>query len=116
MSARSEKIGEEIKKELGRIISEEMNDPRIKGIISVTKVKASEDLDYAKAYISVLGADKKEVLKSLKTASGFIRKLVAKNVDLRNTPEILFELDESMEYGEHISNILKDVMKDVKPD
>lgn len=109
-SSRAEKIGEEIKRELSKIISKEIHDPRVKGIVSVTKVKATEDLDYAKAYISVLGADKKQVLQALKSAAGYIRTLLAKKVALRSTPEIIFELDESMEYGEHIGNILKQVM------
>ncbi len=112
---RMERIDEEFKKEISSIISYELKNPNVTGIISVTKVKVTTDLKYAKVSVSILNSKNiKETLAGLKKSSGFIRSELAKRVNLRNTPEIIFELDDSMEYGARIDNILKDIMKDIK--
>ena len=117
MSAnRLEKINEELKKELSQIISFEIKDPRVTGIISVTKVSVTQDLKYAKVYISTMNKEKLEVIKGLKSASGYLRSEISRRINLRYTPELIFELDDSMEYGAHIQNVLKDIMKDIKPE
>ena len=106
-------IDEEYRKELSNIISYKLKNPNITGMISVTKVKVTNDLKYAKVYISILNSkNKKQTIEALKKSSGFIRNELAKNINLRNTPEIIFELDESLEYGAKIDSILKDIMKD----
>lgn len=113
---RMEKVNEELKREIGHIISLELNNSAFKkGLISVTKVSTSPDLKFAKVYVSMINVgDKKDVLKALKKSSGFVRTEIAKKVNLKYTPEIIFEFDESIEYGDRIDNILKDITKDLK--
>lgn len=114
---RFERINEELKKEISHIISFELNNPNVTGLISVTKCKITPDLKYAKVYVSILNAkNTKQTLASLKQSSGYIRTEIAKRINLRITPELIFELDDSMEYGAKIDSILKDIMKDIKPD
>lgn len=113
---RINRIDEEMKKELSHIIGTKLKNPNITGIISVTKVKVTPDLKFAKVYISIINSkSKKNTLAAIKKASGFIRTEIAKTINLRTTPELIFELDDSMEYGARIDSILKDIMKDVKP-
>ena len=80
-------------------------------MISVTKVKVTPDLKYAKVYISILNCKNiEETLQGLKKSSGFIRTELAKRINLRNTPELTFEIDDSMEYGARIDSILKEIL------
>ena len=107
------RIGEEYKKELSQIIDRELKDPSITGMISVTKVKVTNDLKYAKIYISILNSkDEKATIEGLKKSSGFIRTELAKRINLRNTPELIFEIDDSIEYGAKIDSILKEILPD----
>ncbi len=116
-NARFERINEELKKEISHIISYELNNPNVTGLISVTKAKITPDLKYAKVYVSILNSKNiKETLAGLKKSSGYIRTEIAKRINLRITPELIFELDDSMEYGAKIDSILKDIMKDIKPE
>lgn len=110
-SNRMDKINEELKKELSVIIDNNLKNPHITGMISVTKVKTSPDLRYARVYISLLNCKNvKETLDGLKSASGFMRTELARRVNLRYTPELRFEIDDSMEYGARIENILKEII------
>ena len=110
-SNRMDKINEELKKELSVIIDNNLKNPHITGMISVTKVKTSPDLRYARVYISLLNCKNiKETLDGLKSASGFMRTELARKVNLRYTPELRFEIDDSMEYGARIENILKEII------
>ena len=109
---RLNRINEELKKEISHIISFELKNPDVTGLISVTKVKITPDLKYAKVYVSMLNSKNKEkTLEGLKKSAGYIRSGVAKTVNLRITPELVFEEDDSMEYGEKIDKILKDLNK-----
>ncbi|MBR3163368.1 MAG: 30S ribosome-binding factor RbfA [Clostridia bacterium] len=109
------RIDEEFKKEISQIINYELKNPNVTGMISVTKVKVTSDLSYAKVAVSILNSKNiKETLAGLKKSSGYIRSELAKRINLRNTPEIIFELDDSLEYGAKIDSILKDIMKDIK--
>ena len=113
---RFERINEEYRKEISTIIDNKLKNPNVTGLISVTKVKVTTDLKFAKVYVSILNSKNiKDTLAGLKKSAGFIRSELARTVNLRNTPEIIFELDESLEYGARIDSILKDIMKDVKP-
>lgn len=115
-NTRFERINEELKKEISHIINYELKNPNVTGLISVTKAKITPDLKYAKIYVSILNSKNlKETLAGLKKSSGFIRSEIAKRINLRITPELIFELDDSLEYGAKIESILKDIMKDVKP-
>ena len=105
------RIEEEYKKELSQIIGYELKNPNVTGLISVTKVKVTNDLKFAKVYVSVLNAKNvKDTIAGLKKSSGFIRSELARRVNLRNTPELIFELDDSLEYGAKIDTILKEIM------
>ena len=113
---RFNRVEEEMKKEISNIISYKLKNPDVTGLISVTKVKVTTDLKFAKVYVSILNAkNTKGTLRGLKQSAGFIRTELARTINLRNTPEIIFELDDSMEYGAKIDSILKEIMKDVKP-
>ena len=105
------RIDEEYKKELSQIIGYELKNPNVTGMISVTKVKVTKDLKFAKVYVSILNSKNiKDTLAGLKKSSGYIRSELAKRVNLRNTPELIFELDDSIEYGAKIDSILKEIM------
>ena len=114
-SNRMNKIDEELKKEISSIISTELKNPHLTGLISVSKVKTTPDLRYAKVYVTMINEkSKKENLSILKKSSGFIRSEIAKKINLRYTPELVFEFDESLEYGTRIDEILKKITKDLK--
>lgn len=111
MKNRMERVNEELKKEISLIIDNNLKNPNITGIISVTKVKTSPDLKHARVYISLIGSkSKKNTLEGIKNASGFIRCEIAKRINLRYTPELVFEVDDSMEYGDKIERILKEII------
>ena len=109
---RLNRIDEELKKELSQIISYELKNPEATGMISLTKVKITPDLKYAKVYVSILNSKNDEkTMEALKKSAGFMRSQIAKRVNLRITPELVFEKDDSMEYGMKIDAILKDLNK-----
>lgn len=111
-SIKNTRINGEVQRELSNIIRE-LKDPRVGIMTSVTAVEVTPDLKYCKAYISVFGDDetKAETLAGLKSAAGFIRRELARTVNLRNTPEIKFIMDESIEYGMRMSKLIDDVRK-----
>ena len=105
------RVDEELRKEISQVINYELKNPDVTGMVSVTKVKVTPDLKYAKVYVSILNSKNlKETMEGLKKSSGFIRSELARKINLRNTPEILFELDDSLEYGAKIDSILKEIM------
>jgi ribosome-binding factor A len=108
MSLRSNRVAEQMKKELGDIITRKLKDPRV-GFITVTDVAVTGDLQQAVVYISSLGNDREreETLKALTKAAGFIRTEIGQRIRLRRTPEITFEFDSSVEYGNKIDALLR---------
>lgn len=112
-SIKNTRINGEVQKELSTIIRNEIKDPRIHPMTSVMVVEVAPDLKTCKAYISVLGEKeaKEATIKGLNSAEGYIRRQLAKNLNLRNTPEIRFILDESIEYGVNMSKLIDDVTK-----
>ncbi|WP_379967323.1 30S ribosome-binding factor RbfA [Ectobacillus sp. sgz5001026] len=115
MKLRANRVGEQMKKEMSDIIGRKIKDPRI-GFVTVTDVQVSGDLQLAKVYISVLGDEeqKQNTLKGLAKAKGFIRSEIGQRIRLRKTPEITFEFDESIGYGNHIETLLHDINKQDK--
>ncbi len=113
---RAGRLAEEIRKITGNMLLFELKDPRLKGkMVSVSGVDVSDDGSYATVYLSVLGksisddADEKEkddILKAMKSASGVIRREIGKNIKLRHVPELSFKIDNSIEYGRHMSKII----------
>ena len=110
-SVKNTRINGEVLKELSNIIRSEIKDPRINPMTSVVAVEVAPDLKTCKAYISVLGDEKsqKDTITGLKSAEGYIRRQLAKTVNLRNTPEIRFILDQSIEYGINMSKLIDEV-------
>lgn len=111
------RINEEIQRELAALIPT-VKDPRVTGMISVTAVDTTPDLKYAKIYISVLDkSDCDQVLKGLKSASGWLRRELGRSLNLRNTPELSFVRDDSIDKGAHILDMLRDptVVKPANP-
>ena len=112
---RMTRINEEIQREISNIMRLELKDPRINTMASVLSVETTQDLKYAKVFISVLGDDaqKQEVMEGLKSPNGFIRKELARRINLRNTPELTFQLDESVEYAIKMSKLIDEVSKTI---
>lgn len=112
-STRQIRINDEILRETASIIRGELKDPRISGMVSVTKVDTTNDLKYSKIYVSVLGSDyaKKETLEGLKSCAGFVRKELARRINLRNTPELKFILDDSLDTAFKIDELIKEANK-----
>ena len=104
-SVKNTRINTEVQKVLAETIRGEIKDPRIAPLTSVVAVEVSPDLKTCKAFISVLGNDeeKEETMKGLNSAVGYIRRELAHSINLRNTPEITFILDDSIEYGVNMS-------------
>lgn len=110
---RISRISEEFKREISDIIINDLKDPRIAEFTSIVSVDVTKDLRYAKVYVSILGDEKKrnDTIAGLKSAAGYIRKEIGSRVKLRYTPEMLFELDKSIEHGVYISNLIRQANK-----
>lgn len=117
-SIKNVRINSEVQRELSGIIRNEVKDPRISPLTSVTSVLVAPDLKTCKAYISVLGDEDqaKETLAGLKNAEGFIRSQLARNLNLRNTPEIRFIWDQSIAYGVEMSRKIEELMEEQETD
>jgi len=110
-SVKNIRINTEVMHELSNIIRSEIKDPRVSILTSVTAAEVTPDLKFCKAYISVLGTDeeKKNTIKGLMSAEGYIRRALASGINLRNTPEITFILDDSIEYGVNMSKLINEI-------
>ena len=115
-SIKNTRINMEVQRELSELIRSGIKDPRIHPMTSVVAVEVTPDLKYCKAYVSVLGDEEagKATIEGLKSAEGYIRRELARRVNLRNTPEIKFILDQSIEYGVNMSKLIDEVTKDIK--
>lgn len=113
MGHRVNRVGEQMKKELGDIISRKIKDPRV-GFVTVTDVQVTGDLQQAKVYISVLGDEqqREDTLKGLAKAKGFIRTEIGQRIRLRKTPELIFEFDETMAYGNRINSLIHELHRE----
>jgi len=118
MTRRAERVSNLIRQEISILLQEQVNDPRLKSLISVTKVSTSDDLKNAKVFISVLGdnATRDEVLQGFGAASGFLRRELANRIRLRQIPELRFQFDDSIEYGTRILELLDKVSSDCVDD
>lgn len=107
---RIDMISEEIRREVDRIIREDMHDPRLGGTYCITRAEVTRDLRYAKMYVSILEDDKAAgVMSALKSAAGFIRRELGHNLSLRYTPELQFVHDQNIAYGVHIASVLRGI-------
>ena len=117
-SIKNTRINGEVKKELSRLISQEVKDPRISPWTTVTEVEVAPDLKSAKVYISVLGSEEEaaETKAGLKSAAPYLRSALAKTVNLRNTPELRFIMDQSIEYSIRMSQMIDEVNAGTRED
>ena len=109
MSRRSERTSKLIQREISRLLEREVNDPRLSKLISVTEVKLSPDLKYAKIFVSTLGSEinnKEEMLAGFNNASGFLRKELASHLKLKYTPQLSFHYDDSIERGARLLKLM----------
>lgn len=109
------RINEEIRREISEVINLGLKDPRVQDVlISIVAVDTTNDLKSAKVYVSVLAdeARKDDVMEGLKVAGGYIRREIARRINLRNTPELIFKLDNSIEYSAKMFKIIDDVVKE----
>ena len=114
-SIKNTRINMEVQRELSEIIRSGIKDPRIHPMTSVVSADVTPDLKYCKVYISVLGDEnaQKSTMEGLKSAEGFVRRELARRVNLRNTPELKFILDQSIEYGVNMSHLIDEVTREV---
>ena len=114
-SIKNTRINIEVQRELSEIIRSGIKDPRIHPMTSVVSADVTPDLKYCKVYISVLGDEnaQKSTMEGLKSAEGFVRRELARRVNLRNTPELKFILDQSIEYGVNMSHLIDEVTRDL---
>ena len=111
---RGGRINEEVRREVSNIIQNEIKDPRLTAMVSVTAVKVTKDLRYAKVFVSIFGKDEEEknnTFTELKNASGYIRKEIGIRINLRHNPQIIFDLYYSISYGMHIEGLIHKVNK-----
>ncbi|MGG7057651.1 30S ribosome-binding factor RbfA [Clostridium nigeriense] len=109
---RGGRINEEVRREISVILRDEIKDPRMTAMVSITSVKVSKDLKYAKVFVSIFGKneeEKNETFAALKSASGYVRREVGQRMNLRNTPQIIFELDDSISYSMRIEELIDKV-------
>ncbi|WP_330698463.1 30S ribosome-binding factor RbfA [Anaerocolumna sp. MB42-C2] len=115
-SIKNTRINGEVQRELSQLINREIKDPRINPMTSVVAVEVAPDLKHAKVYISVLGDEEsqKNTLAGLRSAAPYMRGQLARSINLRNTPELTFILDQSIEYGVNMSRLIHEVNKDLE--
>ena len=115
-SIKNTRVNGEVQKDLSNIIRGGIKDPRVAPMTSVVAVEVAPDLKTCKAYISVLGDEKaqEDTIKGLQSAEGYIRRELARKLNMRNTPEIKFVMDQSIAYGVAMSKMIDDVTKDLK--
>ncbi len=112
--SRTARINDEIKKEISQLINYEVKDPRLEEFITVVRVDTTNDLSYSKIYVSVLGDEEKvkKVLEGLGSAKGFIKREIAKRINLRHTPELIFLADDSLEYSAKMNELFNKIAQD----
>ena len=108
-----ERLEEDVKRALTTIIAEELKNPDVTGLISITEVKVTPDQKYAKIYVSIYNVKNKEkVLAGIQKSSKFIRGSLSRHVKMRNTPELTFVLDDSLEYGAYMNEVFRNLNKE----
>ena len=115
-SIKNTRVNAEVLRELSNILRSGIKDPRVAPMTSVVAVEVAPDLKTCKAYISVLGDEKmqQDTIRGLQSAEGYIRRELARTSNMRNTPEIRFIVDQSIEYGVNISKKIDEVTRDLK--
>ncbi|MGC1182998.1 30S ribosome-binding factor RbfA [Legionella sp.] len=106
---RTDRIAEMIQRKLAQIIPQEVKDPRLNGLVTLSAVKVAADLGHAKIYFTVLNDDKREAASILNAAASYLRSVLARSITLRTVPQLHFVYDESIEYGQRLSRLINEV-------
>jgi len=114
MSYRNIRIADQIRRELARLLREEVRDPRV-GFVTLTEVDLSPDLKHARVYVTTMAEDRESTLEALKRATPFLRRSLARRGNLRFTPQLRFMIDESVETGFRVERLLQDIGEEEKP-
>ncbi len=111
MTRRTERVNELVREEISDLLQREIKDPRFTGLVSVTDVHVSPDLRHARVFVSIMGSEeeRKETFSALTAASHFIRKELGKRMTTRHTPELDFRLDDSLERGAHLADLMRQI-------
>ena len=111
MSRRTDRINEQLRAEISTVLARQIKDPRLNGVISITRVDSSSDLRSARVYISVLGNDKQrnEALEGLQSAASFLRSQIRDRINMKHTPFITYLLDDSIQEADHLLRLIDDV-------
>jgi ribosome-binding factor A len=111
-----ERLRELLHREIGTVIAQEVRDPRIPDIVTITEVKLAKDTRNATVYVSIMGetAEKQAAVDALNKAAPFIQRTVASRVVTKNFPRLLFKIDTSIEHGQHINELFKEIQKDLE--
>ena len=117
MTRRTDRVNGVLRQEISLLLSRELNDPRLSGVVSVTRVETSGDLHYSRVFISVLGSrdDKVAALDGVRSATGFMRRELRTRLSLRQIPELHFSLDESIEEAEHLFGLIDQLTAEASP-
>ncbi|APG26911.1 ribosome-binding factor A [Syntrophotalea acetylenivorans] len=109
-SQRSQRVGEQIQKEISALLLKGLKDPRV-GFVTITEVKVTSDLGLARIYFTVMGEEKvrRETTQGLTSASAYLRRELGKRLRLRHVPELIFEFDSALEYGNRIESLLQEI-------
>jgi len=118
MAHRIERVNNLIRQEISELLQRQVKDPRLGSFVAITEVSTSPDLKYAKVFVSHIGSEeeKRETLRVLTSASGFLRNELAKRLRMRRIPELNFEWDDSIERGAHLLDLIDKVSADSNPD
>ena len=115
MSIKIERLNDEFQEVISEILHKEIKDEDLK-FVTITGCEITSDLSFCKVYFTTLNENKEEILKALQNASGFIRGEISKRIEIRHTPELKFAFDDSIEYGEKIEKIIKQINDEKKGD
>ena len=118
MSRRTERVSELLRRQLSVLLSSEVHDPRLPALVSISRVVLSQDLRHANVYVSIMGTteEKRSGMKVLQAAAGFMHRALQPRLDMRYVPELLFQLDESIEAGDRTLRIMDQLDTPSRPD
>ena len=118
MTRRTDRVNELLRQEISQLLSRDLNDPRLSGLVSITQVETTTDLRHARVFVSVFGyrQNKEDVLNGISSAARFLRRELGERLSLRYIPELKFVLDDSLDKAEHIYEVMDQLSADSDPD
>lgn len=112
----NERLAEQLQREIGQVISQEVRDPRVPSVVTITHIKLAQDIRNATVFVSIFGdrTEKEEAVLGLNKAAAFIQRVVAGRITVKHFPRLCFKLDNSIEEGQHINDLLKEIKDDLE--